>query len=316
VIGWAQQARQSPRLRRWLGNRWLRLGAQALIVLFCLAYLAANLRSIQEARLELRLELVLLAGVVTVGAVFLGALGWWLTLRALGQPVGWGQAARVHLYSTLAKYAPGYAWQLLGKAYLTRQLGAPAGVVAAGMGLELALLVLAGLWVAATALPENLAASWLGEAFWPGGLWAARAGLLLALVGLPFGAAWLARRNTRPAAALRIQPWLALAALGAIVAGWWAFGFSYWMLGAALRPLPWEQVGLFTFTLAVSFLVGLAVVIVPASIGVRESMMVLILGPALGAPLAVVLAGLARLVLTLSELLSALGCWLAQKISR
>jgi uncharacterized membrane protein YbhN (UPF0104 family) len=86
------------------------------------------------------------------------------------------------------------------------------------------------------------------------------------------------------------------------------------MLGAALQPLPFTQVGLFTFTLAVSFLVGLAVLIVPGSIGVRESIMVMILGPALGAPLAVIIAALARLVLTLSELVSAFGFRLVQRI--
>ena len=59
---------------------------------------------------------------------------------------------------------------------------------------------------------------------------------------------------------------------------------------------------------------ALAVLIVPGSIGVRESIMVMILGPVLGAPLAVIIAALARLVLTLSELVSALGFRLAQRI--
>ena len=314
VVAWAKQVKQRVQSSPLLHNRWLRLGVQILVGVFCLVYLAANLRSIQAAQVELRLGLVLLSGAITVAAVFMGALGWWLTLKAVGQRIAWGEAARVHLYSTLAKYLPGYAWQLFGKAYLTRQLGVPTGIVAAAMTLELAQLVLAGMWVVAAAWPDALAVDWFGAGFWLGWLWIARIGLLLLVLGLPFGVAWLARQRRWLALDVRIQPWLMLGATLTILAGWLSFGWSYWMLGTALQPLPFAQVGLFTFTLAVSFLVGLAVLIVPGSIGVRESIMVMILGPVLGAPLAVIIAALARLVLTLSELVSALGFRLAQRI--
>jgi hypothetical protein len=123
-----QRLQNSPLLH----NRWLRRGVQALIVVFCLVYLVANLRSIEAAQLELHLGLVLLSGLVTVVAVFLGALGWWLTLRTVGQQVRWSDAAHAHLFSTLAKYLPGYAWQLLGKAYRPAVRGT-ASVVAVGM---------------------------------------------------------------------------------------------------------------------------------------------------------------------------------------
>ncbi len=320
ILAWV--ADQFVRLKQWVENtpwlhkRWLRIAVQALIVLFCLVYLAANLRTIREAQVTLNWGWVVLSELCAIGSVLLGALGWWLILGAVSQPLAWAEAARIHVFSTLAKYLPGYAWQLLGKAYLTQQAGVPGRAVAAAMLLELAQLVLGGLWLGALAWPGTLVPGWLGTVSLTGWLWAARIGLLLILAGLPFATAWLLKRRPRLAPEVRILPGRLLAAALVIVIGWLFLSLSYWMLGAALRPLPLAQFGLFTFTLAASMLIGLAVLIVPGSIGVRESIMVMILGPALGAPLAVIVAVLSRLVWTLSELLSALGFRIWQRVRR
>jgi len=316
LVDWLMRLKERVQSWPWLHNRWLRIGVQALVVLFCLLYLAANLRSIREAQVTLNWGWVALSELCSIGSVLAGALGWWLMLGALGQPLAWGEAARIHVFANLAKYLPGYAWQLLGKAYLTRQAGVPGRAVAAAMILELAQLVLGGLWLGALAWPGTLVPGWLGTVSLTGWLWAARIGLLLILAGLPFAAAWLLKRQPKLVPDVRLMPWRMLAAGLVIVLGWLLLSLSYWVLGAALRPLSLDQFGLFTFTLAASMLIGLAVLIVPGSIGVRESIMVMILGPALGAPLAVIVAVLSRLVWTLSELLSALGFRIHQRMGR
>jgi uncharacterized membrane protein YbhN (UPF0104 family) len=83
------------------------------------------------------------------------------------------------------------------------------------------------------------------------------------------------------------------------------FGYSFWLLGKSLITVTTDQLFIFVFTLAASFLIGLAIIIVPGSIGVRESVMVWLLGPVVGAPQAVIIAALARFTVTLSELFSA-----------
>lgn len=295
---------------RLFKNRWLNLGIQTLVVTLCFIYLAVNLRNIQDAKLDLQIDLIVQAGGITIAAVFLGSIGWWLTLRALGQSVGKTDAIRAHIYANLAKYVPGYAWQLFGKAYLTRSSGVPVKIIAVGMTLELVQLVLGGLFVASIALPTALVQNYLGEYFWLGWLWIARLFILFVLIVMPFVASRLSYKKRGWAEEVRIDPWLLLAATLSMLLSWCIFGLSYWMLGAAVKPLTFELVGIFTFTLVTSFLLGLAVVIVPASIGVRESIMVVLLESVVGSPVAVIIAGLSRLVLTISELLSALIIWL------
>jgi uncharacterized membrane protein YbhN (UPF0104 family) len=89
--------------------------------------------------------------------------------------------------------------------------------------------------------------------------------------------------------------------------GWLLFGYSFWLLGNALFQVNIDQLFIFIFTLSASFLIGLAVVIMPGSIGIRESIMVWLLGPVVGAPQAVIIATVARVTVTLSELISALA---------
>jgi uncharacterized membrane protein YbhN (UPF0104 family) len=76
------------------------------------------------------------------------------------------------------------------------------------------------------------------------------------------------------------------------------------MLAAAFQPVSAYDIPLFVFTLVASFLIGLAVIVVPSGIGIREGVMVLILGAYMPEPLAVLLAALSRVVLFLSELTS------------
>jgi uncharacterized membrane protein YbhN (UPF0104 family) len=97
---------------------------------------------------------------------------------------------------------------------------------------------------------------------------------------------------------------LALASLSILV-GWVLFGIAFWMIGDAIQPIALDTIPLFIFSLAVSFLIGFLIIILPASIGVRESLMVFLLGNLLTAPVAVIIAVISRLILTISELIFA-----------
>ena len=305
------------RLRPLAENRWLRLGLQVTVILLCLAYLGLNLRNAggQLGDLHIRYGRLGLAWLLTTLAVYLGALGWWFTLRALGQPAGFLPSLRAHLLSNLAKYAPGYAWQLVGKAYLARGMGLTGRAVGLAMALELAQLVLAGLALSAGLLPGELVQSWPAGARL--GLGPLRAFGLALFAGLPIAIGVLLARRGQGRAGVQLRPAMFIAATLAMLAGWLLFGYAFWLIGAALQPLPVADLPLFIFTLTASFLLGLAILIVPGSIGVRESIMVFLLSSVhLPAALAVVIAALSRVIVTLSELAGALVLEAILRVSR
>ena len=295
------------RAKKLVQNRWFRITIQVLILILCAVYLFTNLRSIRSSNLEIKFIFYLMAAslAITVGVVFLGALGYYLTLRAFRLPIQWNKAFNIHLQSNLAKYIPGYAWQLVGKAYLTGEAGYSIRSVSLVMVVELAQLVLTGLLTAVLCLPAGFLARF-GIAINPVG-WIPDLrfiGVFL-LVVISLAGYWVLRQSRKLVQAREID-WMRLAGSSAsMLAGWILFGFSFWLLGKALFPVTLQQLYVYVFTLSASILIGLAVVIVPASIGVRESIMVWVLGPLIGAPQAVIFAALARVIVTLSEILSA-----------
>jgi hypothetical protein len=272
------------RMRTWrrryqplLQNRWLRLGLQIFILLFCAVYLIKSLQGIEkpEALLSGNYGLALAALVGTIGSTFLGALNWWLVLLALGQAVPWRTAARIHFQSTLAKYLPGYFWQLLGKAYMTRQAGSSLRNVGLALMVEMGIIYATGV---------------------------AMMGLLL--VAIPFVTRWLVKRLGAAGQPVAVDLRLLAASEVLVVVNWVLIGWYFWMLGNAITPVSIDQLNNFIFVLTTSFLIGFLVLVVPGSIGVREAIIVLLLGPALTNPLAVVIALLDRAVFILSEVLS------------
>jgi glycosyltransferase 2 family protein len=295
------------RLRLRLENRWLRRGLQAAVVLICLAYLGVNLRNAgsQLGALQIDIGRLGAAWLLTTLAVYLGGLGWWLTLRGLGQKALLAPSLRAHLLSNLAKYMPGFAWQLVGKAYLAQKMGLSRRAAGVGMALEIAQLILTGLALAAVLLPEELVRNWPVTA----GLEVVTLRItgLVAFAVLPVAAAGFLAWRWRDQAGVQLRPLVVGAATLVILLSWLLFGYAFWWIGTSLGPLPAADLPLFIFTLAASFLLGLAIVIVPGSLGVRESIMVFLLGSAhLPSALAVVIAGLSRVIVILSELAGAL----------
>jgi glycosyltransferase 2 family protein len=297
-----QRARE---LLSWLKDkRWLRISIQVITLFFCGSYLAANLRNLRTATLHIN-AVSLVSGIVLVLiASFMGAVVWQLILYGLGQPFSWIATMRAHLYANLAKYMPGYAWQLVSKAWLTRQLGVPTDTTGVAMGIELLLTAVAGLVVVLALVPAHLVNQLLLGRYLP---LIMRLGSVLLVVGLgalPAVLRVLFRKTGRTRLAQAVNAPALWAAGLVMLLGWLVLGAGYWLLGAALTPLSLSVLPLFCFTLTASFLAGLAVIFVPMGLGVREALMVAILGGALSSSTAVILAGILRLSTTLCELLS------------
>ena len=133
----------------------------------------------------------------------------------------------------------------------------------------------------------------LVAAAWPGLL---RRGLSLAL-----------RFGRGEGEAPHIGGWFGLRWLGLYLPAWIGYGIAFgwlWSAFPALPPVFWPAaVG----SLAGAYFLGYAAIFAPAGVGVREGALALLLAPWMGAPAAAVLAVIARLWMTLAELLPVLG---------
>jgi len=295
------------KIKKLLLKRWFRSALQISILALCAIYLITNFQSIKSAHVEFHINiyLLVLSCVVTICTVLLGAFGFFLTLKAMSIPINWIEAINIHLQSNLAKYIPGYAWQLIGKAYLTKRTGVSGGLVGLAMTIELVQLLLAGMCVALLSLPVDAVVNWRGWNLISSFLPIIRFIFLGIFLLFPFSVSWILNKSKIIKHTVNANPVVLLGAALSMFTSWILFGYSFWLLGTTFFPISIDQLLMFVFTLAASILIGLAIVIVPGSIGVRESIMVWFLGPIVGAPQAVIIAALSRVVVTISELVSA-----------
>ena len=296
---------------------WLDL-ARALFLLAAVAFGWWGLRSrgteIAEALAQTSPPRVLSSCVlVLVGLSITGAV-WRRILAGFGHPVPARDASAIFFVGQLGKYIPGSVWSLGAQADMARRFHVPARTTVA-VGLVF-------LWVnVVTAVPVGalladlstfgilgsplvrLAAFLLGlGAMTPPVL--SRIGRVLAkspeplAVGWPGSAAFLAMMATvwslYGAAATLVVPPPALTAAG----------------GAAAVVLP--VIGAF----AISYVVGVLVVLAPAGVGAREVALIALLTPAIGLTAAAATALLIRAVHTVCDFGIAGASWLLARGGR
>jgi uncharacterized membrane protein YbhN (UPF0104 family) len=221
-------------------------------------------------------------------------------------PLDFRSGIRIHVAANLAKYLPGYGWQVLGKAYLSRQVGVPGGPIAASMALELLSILVTGLLLVVLLFPltpfvplmENLRYVALSLA-----AVAAIAFLLL----LPRLARWTAGKIVawRHWTLGSRTDWNRIGLVILLIfLTWILLGAGFWFTVLSVSPLSFYDLPTCIFALALSFVISLAVILVPGGIGVRESAITFFLSTIVPAPTAAAIAILARLVLIVSEVLA------------
>ena len=234
------------------------------------------------------------------------AIFWHRTLRALGQPVGLGQAIRAYYIGQLGKYVPGKAMVVILRTGLLRGQGVDTSLAAVSVFFETLTMMATGALMAAAML-----AVWFrGQTLL---LWAALGMMLVA--GLPTLLP-VFRRLVRLTGVGRSNPEVAekLADLGVptMLVGWMLTGLGWAILGlsfwATLRALgagdanPLNQLHLCTTAITLAMVAGF-VSFVPGGAVVREAVLTQLMVPYLGDAIALVAAVLLRLVWLVAELL-------------
>lgn len=271
--------------------------------------LARHWALIPQAAWDLRPGLLSASVVLLVLLFFVGGYGWHLILAAMGESPGARRSVRIWILSLVTRYVPGGFWGYASRATMGREAGIPLAVATVSLYLETLLLTITSLAVGLPALVQTA-----GLPLSPSQAGLGLAGLLVLLHPRLLGL--LGRLPGRAGAALRqvVPPsGRALVLLSLFyVAYFLLFGAAFALFVAAIYPLDpsaWIHVA---SSVALAFCAGFVSVVFPSGIGIRESVLYLLLMQVMPEPVSLAVAvgsrvwsivgeGLALVVVALSR---------------
>jgi hypothetical protein len=253
--------------------------------------------------------LVVATVLALVGPV-LTMLGWRVLLADLGSPLHVAPAAGVFFIGQLGKYLPGSVWSVLAQAdmgarlHIPRRRSAVVGLIGIGLG------VVTGLLVGLPALPLLLHSSSAGHAGW-----------MLLAVPLLVVACWPRLLNAAIRTGLRVlrrEPLehdlsgrAILLSVLLFIGAWLSFGLHTWVLAQSIGGTGSAGSLLLTavagYGLAASL--GMLAVVAPAGVGIREGLLVLLLGSHMTTSAATAVVLLSRFLITFGDVAVAAGGW-------
>ena len=242
-----------------------------------------------------------LAALLQMFRVLLGTLGSPLPVRASAQILFIGQ---------LGKYIPGSVWPVLAQMELAAAHQVPRRRSASASILTMLLSLLTGILVGLVMLPFSKGAApyrWV-FLFAPVLLVCLYPALLNRIIDR------LLKLARRPALEQRLTGRAVATALGWGILMWAFYGLQVWLMA---RPLGLDSgsgallaIGAFAFAWCAGFLV----VFVPAGAGIREYVLLLLLGPVIGTGAAAAVVLVSRVLMTLGDLVTAgTAAWFARR---
>ena len=226
---------------------------------------------------------------------------WRRLLAALGSPLPVRAAGRIMFIGQLGKYLPGSVWPVLAQMELGNAYRVPRHRSASAAILLMVFSLLSGLLTALIALP------------FVGGstpyLWALLAAPVLLILLHPrvlnLVLSRLLRLAKRPPLDKPLTGRAVATALAWSFASWIMYGLQIWLLATRLGAPDGKTALLAAGGFAFAWSVGFLVVFAPAGAGVREVLLVAMLGPVLGVGAATAVALVSRVLLTAGDLLTA-----------
>ena len=308
-------------LRERVGqNRWLKTTAALIVAggsfLFLGVGLYRNWQELTQYKWSIDYRYLLASSAIYPFSFLLVASVWSLVIGRLAGFSNYIDNLQIYCYSGLTKYIPGTFWYVLGRAYFYEKKGVPKPLTALGSLWELALAVFSGLLVylplticsrRTHADPTNY--------------------LLLLLVPLGFVVLYprglrtvlkrILRRGVADIGLIRSRDAFAWIALYACA--WLLGGLAFYLLVNMIFSVPLAHLPAVASFLVISGVIGHLAFFIPAGLGIREVSLSVLLSSYVPFGIAVVIALVFRLWMTLSDVfwtfVTLLACH-AAKVSR
>jgi len=283
-------------------NRWIKYSIQIIILSFCVLFIIHNVRQINLQIVDMDiLKLIWSLIFIMVGGI-LGAISWWLSLRIFDFKVNILNVSKIQFKSNLVKYIPGYAWQLLGKGILTANQGIPKEIIGVIIIFEYILIIISGASLAGLIFPIEFVSKFSPFQIPLKFVIYLRLGSLVVLFVIPLFFNKLFKMLPKLYAINKFDIRKSYFLIILMIITWIINSVGFDFLIQALSKTNISIVPII-FTLTTIFIVGLLIVIIPGSLGIRESLIILMLGPTLGNNIAGLVAIVFRMITILSELL-------------
>jgi glycosyltransferase 2 family protein len=288
-------------LTRLAGSRVIRWGFVAVAVGLAAYALVSDWTAIRGALAHLGLWSVAGALLSVLAAYAVTVQVWRLLLTSLGSPLPYRAAAKVLLVGQIGKYVPGSVWPVLASMELGKAHQVPRSRSASASVLQMLLSLITGLIAALVTLP-----------FVAGSLpyWWALLAVPVLLVGLYprvlnaiIGRLLRAARQPPPEVQLTVGGLLRPMAWSLI--SWLCYGLQIWILAVRLGAPPGKTALLAVGAFAFAWSVGFVVVFAPAGAGIRDVLLLVLLGPVLRTSDAAAVVLVSRALTTIADLVSA-----------
>lgn len=277
-----------------------------IILIVCSIYIYQNYGNLVSLLLESNWNTNFF--VIALSAYFvcvvLGIFSWQLIIKGLGYNISLLDSAVAQCLPILSKYLPGSVWPYLGRGYITSQIGIPIRIVGIGFFYEfIQILISAFCFVLIFAPIEEFRLFDFSSHrnFYRG--------LGIGLLILDLSILYLIKHLLVKTSFGNNIKFKVIPLFGSFLIylfAWIFFGISLWSTIRTLFPLAVDQIGFITATFAVSYVVGLLFLIAPNGLGVRDSMMILLLSVIIPNSQALIAAILSRLVIFLGDALGSL----------
>lgn len=286
-------------------KRLLRHIAQFVITAVFLGFigwaLAGRWSDVKDVIGNLTARSLLLSLAAAVAAVWCSFMSWRAVLADFGHRVHIKGSMRVYFVGQLGKYLPGKVWPVVTQMRLGRTYDVPGRSSAAAVLIAMLMSLGTSLLVTICILPilgdSAFAQYWWTLLVLPLAVVALWPGILNALLNR---VTRLLKREPMPKP-LTAQGIIRSAAWS--MSGWLFYGVHLWILlidlGAGGSDLVIRSIGAFAGSWAIGFLLA----IMPAGVGPREVALVVLIGPAVGEPVALVAAVVSRLLITSADLI-------------
>ena len=265
----------------------------------------AALRELNTDLLTPNFALFVASSLLLMIGYAISAANWAYIVNDLGGPqIPKVDAIRLFMIANLGRYIPGKIWQIAGLAALAKDRGVAPGtaVGAAVLGQGIALVVAAGLGIGVydTILPPGyfslISIVLIGSV------------IVLATIPVSFKAGaklWLSFRGSQTIETP--NPTSGLCWLLLYLVNWIVYALAFWMMVVSFD----SDISLIPVAAAfpAAYVLGYLMIFAPAGLGVREGFLIVFLSPHLGLGPSGVIAVVARLWTTLTEVVPASVFW-------